>query len=211
MTTTTIHIGRASVRDVETLSWLAAEAAEPLAISSWLVPDPKQRRRVLAAHTAVLLERALATGQVDTTPARDAVAVWLPHTGEPSPPPADYDRLLKRACGPYARRFRERDELIARHRPTEPHHVLTLLAVAAPVRGQGIGRLLLHRHHLRAAVLGLPTYVAARSRLACMFLAEHGYTLSGTPYGLGQNGAQFWPMRRPPAATGLLDSHGRSQ
>ncbi len=71
------------------LSRVIAEAFHPLAVSQWLVSDPDARREIFPGYFRILVEHALDTGTVLTTPGRTAVALWLPvGTDGPQPPPA---------------------------------------------------------------------------------------------------------------------------
>ncbi|HEX5595971.1 MAG TPA: GNAT family N-acetyltransferase [Micromonosporaceae bacterium] len=182
--------------EVREVAELIASAFESLPPSSWLVPEPDQRRRVLAADFHILVGYALAGGLVEVTEDRSAVAVWFPNVGDPAPAPADYDARLAAATGPWADRFRTLDELFDANHPIEAHHHLAFLAVAPDRQGRGIGTALLRQHHARLDEQGIPAYLEASCERNRDFYRRHGYQ-DREPFRL-PDGTPFWPMWRTP-------------
>ena len=161
------------------------------------MPEPAERRRVLAADFELLLEPALAHGTVHVTADRSAVAVWLPQgTGPAVPPPADYPARLAAACGAWTTRFETLDELFETNHPDRPHHHLAFLAVAPGQQGAGLGSALLRHHHDWLDRSGLPAYLEASSVGSRELYARHGYR-TGEPFRV-PDGTPFWPMWREP-------------
>jgi GNAT superfamily N-acetyltransferase len=190
-------ISRLGVDEAAGVADLIAEAFAHLPVTSWLMPDPHARRRVLCDNFAILVDHAVEYGQIHTTEDRSAVAVWFPRDVQ-LPPPADYDRRLDHVCGPYVDRFRHLDHLFDKHHPAEPHHHLAFLAVRPDRQCQGLGTALLRHHHSCLDRLGMPAYLEASSRASRDLYARHGYRATepfGTP-----DGSMFWPMWREPLA-----------
>jgi GNAT superfamily N-acetyltransferase len=194
--TATADIAQATGADVETLAWVIAEAFEPMPACAALVPEPDDRRRVLAANFGIAVEHAVRHGQVDTIWDRSAVAVWFPRGDAAPADPENYDARLTAACGPYADRFRYLDALFAAHHPAWPHHHLAFLAVTPQRQGTGLGSALLDHHHRLLDAQGTPAYVEASTRRNRALYLRHGYQPKGDPFDL-PNGALFWPMWRP--------------
>jgi GNAT superfamily N-acetyltransferase len=164
--------------DAQILAGVVASAFHALPASAWLVPDPAERERIFPDYFRILVDLALAGGTVDTTPERDAVALWLPGGSADAPGPADYDARLAAATGPWAERFRAFDEQLEKHHPTgEHHHHLAILAVRPDRQGHGIGGVLLEAHHrvLDQAAAPLPAYLEAASLDSRRLYARHGY------------------------------------
>src|SRR4051812_20648505 len=96
-----IEIIQAGPADVDAVAELIAEAFTTLTVAEWLVDDAIERPKVLTENFRIYVEHALAYGTVDMTADQAAAAVWFPLDREPVPPPADYDRRLAAACGPW--------------------------------------------------------------------------------------------------------------
>jgi GNAT superfamily N-acetyltransferase len=180
---------------------LIADAFLPLSGTEWLVPDPARRRAVLRDQFAILVDHALAHGELDRLADGTAVAVWFDLT-RPLPPIDDYAERLAAACGPDTARFRVLDELFAAHEPERPHHHLALLAVRPDVQRNGRGSALLDRQHRVLDRAGVPAYLEASSEGSRDLYARHGYATMGEPFRL-PNGAPFWPMWREPAVAAV--------
>ncbi|MFI6319006.1 GNAT family N-acetyltransferase [Nonomuraea sp. NPDC050556] len=188
-------IRTATSADAVAVTELIAQAFEPLGASAYLVPDLSVRREVLAGQFIIMVEHALAVGQVDVIGAASpvAAAVWFDHTA-PVPPPPDYDNRLKAATGQWHSRFLHLDEVLESNHPTEPHHFLLFLAVHPDHQNHGLGSALLDHHHT-TALGGNPAYLDAASPASRDLYARHGYE-GRPPYDIAA-GARFWPMWRP--------------
>lgn len=194
------EIIRAGQNDVEVLGQVIAEAFFDLPQSRWLVPDPGTRRAIFPAYFQLAVEHAMANGTVQTTPDRDAAALWICVEHELPLPPADYLLRLAAVTGTWINRFVTFDAALEQHHPLgEPHHYLNILAVRPDRHGQGIGTSLLsayHRHLDQTA--GLPAYLeAADERTSCLY-RRHGYApRTEGPFCLPDTGPPMWPMTRP--------------
>jgi hypothetical protein len=100
------------------LSQVIADAFADLAVSRWLIPGPADRRRIFPRYFRLSVEHALADGIVCTTPGQDAVALWLPASEEPAPPPDGYDERLAALTGRWTCRFRTFDQALEVRHPT---------------------------------------------------------------------------------------------
>ncbi|MEW9549857.1 GNAT family N-acetyltransferase [Nonomuraea sp. NPDC050783] len=185
----------ASAADVTRVAELIATAFAGLKVVTYLVPDRRERHRVLTAAYHLLVEHALEHGEIHLAEDGRAVAVWLPHA-VPPPPIRDYDRRLAEATGEWLERFQALDALFARHRPAEPHHYLAFLAVHPDRQDQGLGSALLRHQHGRLD--GGAAYLEASSTGSRDLYARHGYRVR-EPFAL-PDGTMYWPMWRPGAA-----------
>jgi GNAT superfamily N-acetyltransferase len=190
--------------DTPALSEVIAEAFGDLPPAWWLIPGPGRRHEVFPGYFALLIEHALATGTVHTTPGRTAAALWLPvpATG-PTPPRSDYPARLAQTTGPDAARFVAFDAALDTHHPTgAAHHYLAILAILAvhpSAQGQGIGTALLAAHHTTLDRAATPAYLEASTERTRAWYLRHGYTSHGQPFHLPGGGPPMWPMWRPAA------------
>lgn len=219
------RVVRAHRADTEVLSHLIADAFFSLAPCQWLIPDAAARRDILPAYFRLHVERAMADGHVDTTPGRDAAALWIPTAAQPPAPPGGYHEHLARITGPWAQRFAVFDtELDAHHLTGTDHHHLAILAVRPGRQGRGIGTALLDAHHAILDEENIVAYLEASDERTRRIYLHRGYTDHGTPIQLpgappappghhspGQlaDGPRMYPMtRRPrPAANPPAAAH----
>lgn len=192
------EILRAEPEHAEAVSALVAEAFLPLAPTTWLVPDPAERRRRLEANFLILVEHAFTYGHVELAGDHSAAAVWFHQEGDTEvPPPPGYDERLATAAGPHLARFQALDDAFAAHHPHGRHHHLAFLAVREDRQGNRLGSNLLRSHHRRLDRAGIPAYLEASSTRARDLYLRHGYRLHGEPFHL-PDGPPFWPMWREP-------------
>jgi GNAT superfamily N-acetyltransferase len=187
-------IVKAGYREGDAIAALIADAFQPLDPVAWLVPDPQNRRTILAANFRILVEHAFFFGEAHVFDDRSGVAVWFDRS-RPIPPPVHYARRLAAACEPYTDRFEILDKLFDAHHPTEAHHHLAFLAVAPDEQYTGRGTALLQHHHARLDRVGLPAYLEASSTRSRDLYARHGY-VERECFHL-PNGSAFYPMWRP--------------
>jgi GNAT superfamily N-acetyltransferase len=195
MTISSSTIRRATPADAARVAELIATAFAPLAVACWLVPEPAERPRVLAANLRIFVDHAIEYGHVDLIEEAPAAAVWFHRTG-PLPEPADYDDRVAAACGRWTDRFRVLDSLFEDNHPGEPHHHLALLAVQPERQGGGLGSVLLRREHAELDASAIPAYLEASSARSRDLYLRHGYEV-GEPFRL-PDGTPLWPMWRPP-------------
>jgi len=129
---------------------------------------------------------------------RPRVAIWQPVV-DTAPDPAEYDRLITAASGPYARRFQTLQATFAGHHPQRPHHYLAYLGVTPARQCRGIGSALLAHHHAELDAARLPAYLVAVSSRSRDLYLRHGYIIHGEgPFHLPDGGPPMWPMWRNP-------------
>ena len=193
---TVIH---ADAEDAGVLSQVIADAFHDLAPSRWLIPDDTGRRKVFPGYFRLFVEHALASGVVHTTPARAAVALWLPVRENGPDLPTAYQERLAAATGPWTYMFRAFDAALDRHHPVGvAHHHFVLLAIRPDVQGRGIGTALLNAYHARLDHdLSLPAYLEASNLRTRRIYLAHGYTDHGPAIRL-PGGPSMYPMWRPP-------------
>jgi GNAT superfamily N-acetyltransferase len=181
------------------LSQVIAKAFFDLAVSRWLIPYPPARRRIFPGYFRLYLEHALAAGLVCTTPAQDAVALWLPAGKEAEPLPEDYGERLAAVTGQWIDRFRLFDQTLEDRHPTGyAHHHLAILAVRPDRQGHGTGSALLRAHHAALDRDSIPAYLEASDLRTRRFYLAHGYTDCGGPLFLPEAGQP----PRPAASSG---------
>ena len=184
--------------DIDVLSRVIADAFHPLAVSQWLVSDPDARREIFPGYFRILVEHAIDTGTVLTTPRRTAAALWLPVSTDGPQPPARYETHVTAATGPWHARFTELDAAFARHHPAGlTHHHLAVLAVRPGQQGTGIGTALLDAHHRDLDAARLPAYLEASGPDTRRLYLVHGYADHGPPIRL-PDGPPMYPMLRHP-------------
>jgi GNAT superfamily N-acetyltransferase len=164
------------------------------------VADPRPaRRRVFPGYFRVLVGHALAHGQVYTTPARTAAALWLPVGPDGPAQPGGHPAALAAATGPWAGRFQAFDAELDRHPTGTAHGHLAILAVHPGHQNRGIGTALLRAHHATLDGQRMHAYLEASSPRNRALYQRHGYTLRpGGPFHLPGGGPAMWPMWRAP-------------
>jgi GNAT superfamily N-acetyltransferase len=186
------NIRRATAEDAGQVAELIATAFAGLKSLAYLVPDRRERHKIMIAGFRILVDHAVEHGEIDLVDDGPAAAVWFPHDA-PMPDPEDYERRLAEATGEWAERFRALDALFAANHPTEPCHYLAFLAVHPKRQNQGLGGALLRHHHARLG--GLPVYLEANDPRNRDLYARHGY--QERPSFALPDGTLYWPMWRP--------------
>jgi GNAT superfamily N-acetyltransferase len=199
------RVERADARDVDVLARVIADAFFDLAVSSWLVPDPGDRRAIFAAYFRLHVEHALSKGLVLTTPARDAAALWIRvRANGPVTPPDGYHERLAAVTGSHLARFQALDDGFDRHHPVGVAHAyLAILAVRPDRQRLGIGTALLRVRHAILDREAIPAYLEASDAAKRDIYLEHGYVLwPDAPIILPDGGPELFPMWREPRGSG---------
>jgi GNAT superfamily N-acetyltransferase len=198
------RVERAGEGDIHVLSLVIADAFHGLDVSQWLVPDPDARRGIFPPYFRSYVEHAMADGLVYTTPARDAVALWLPVGPEgPGAPPDGYAERLADVTGPHLDRFQALDEGFDTHHPAgAAHQYLAIIAVRPDRQRLGIGTAMLRARHAVLDRDGIPAYLEASDTDKREIYRKHGYVLRpDAPIRLPGGGPELWPMWREPQRT----------
>jgi GNAT superfamily N-acetyltransferase len=191
------EVVRAGEADIDTLAQVIAEAFFPLAVCRWLIPDGTDRRAAFPAYFRLYLEHAIEDGIVETTPSRDAAALWIPGDG-PTEPPGSYKEQLAAITGPHLDRFLAFDQQLDNHHPAGVFHEhLAILAVRPDRQGQGTGTALLDARHAVLEDQGIPAYLEASDERTRRLYLAHGYADRGGPIDLAGK-VRMYPMWRQP-------------
>lgn len=195
------RVERAEPGDAEVLTQVIADAFFVLAVSQWLVPDPRSRSAIFPGYFRGYVAHALAEGLVLTTSARDAAALWIPVGPDgPGQPPEGYHDRLAAVTGPHLARFEALDEQLDRHHPAGlPHEHLAILAVRPDRQLLGIGTALMNARHAGLDRDGTPAYLEASDPAKRDIYLAHGYADIGEPIQLPA-GPAMYPMWRHPRA-----------
>ena len=191
------QIVRAGEADIGVLAQVIADAFFSLDVCRWLISDGPARRAAFPGYFRLYVEHAIADGLVQTTPDRDAAALWIPGDG-PTAPPEEYAGLLAAITGPYLGRFLAFDEQLDRHHPSGAFHEhLAILAVRPDRQGRGIGTTLLGARHAELEDQGIPAYLEASDERTRRLYLAHGYADRGSPIALADD-VRMYPMWREP-------------
>ncbi|MFL6118503.1 GNAT family N-acetyltransferase [Actinophytocola sp.] len=191
--------------DAVQVATIIGTAFAPLEVTKWLVPNPTDRVRMLAAQFTLFVEDALQHGEVlvgsdgpATSAGIQAAAVWFRELNGPHSLPDDYDERLKQICGEHVDRFRALDKAFAQHHQAGyPHHCLTYLATLPDHQGQGVGTALLRHTHRELDRTQVPAYLVASNARTRDWYAQHGYVSVRSNLRLPE-GPEMWPMWRDP-------------
>ncbi|WLS44786.1 N-acetyltransferase [Micromonospora profundi] len=180
--------------DKGSVAALIADVLYPSTLAAWLVPDQRQRLRILADVLEIWVEHAMFYGDIHVTDDLSAATVGF-HRYRPIPPPANYPTRLTDAAGPHAHRFELLDQALTDQRPTEPHYHLAFLAVATSAQHTRRGSAILHHHRSRLDRIDLPSWTATTSESQHLY-TRYGYT--DRPAITLPDGPVIRPMRRNP-------------
>ena len=172
----------AGSEDIIALSRTLAEAFFLDPVWAWAFPDSTQRKVQHAAWFQLLLHDALPHRWVWTTPAHEAVSVWVP-PGYPELNRADEARLrpmFEEMLGARAELVMEVFECFeAAHPRTQDHYYLSLLGTHSEHRGSGIGMGLLAANLTRLDHTGMPAYLESTNPSNLRRYESVGFMVSG--------------------------------
>jgi GNAT superfamily N-acetyltransferase len=175
-------------------------------VTTFMVPDPDERTRLLPAlyvAAAGLAER-FGEGFV-TEPEVLGAALWFP-PGRTQLGPEEFQavgggdlarRLPRGAFGRFASVMAYLDGLRRRDVP-RPHWYLSVLGVEPEVQGRGIGGILLQPILERCDSAGLPSYLETQKQRNVPFYERHGFRVV-VEVDEPTSGIRFWTMLREPA------------
>ncbi len=173
-------------------------------VMSWVFPDPRHRRRRLAAlwrHAAwgVYLPAGACTALADDHTPFAGAALWRADDAAENSYFEDHAEELAADLGEDLGQLGVLGALMAEHHPDEPHWYLLALGTRPELQGRGIGGTLLARTLAELDAVGAPAYLEATSTRSRVLYERHGFEITAVielP-----DGPSVWPMWRPPAAT----------
>jgi ribosomal protein S18 acetylase RimI-like enzyme len=167
---------------------------------SWAFADPLHRKHQHEAWFRLLVGSAVDNQSVWTTPAYEAVAVWVPpgcaelsdaHEALLAP-------TMEEILGERARLVMEVfDRFEAAHPRNEDHYYLSLLATHTDHRGSGLGVGLLAENLTRIDAAAMPTYLESTNPANLRRYESLGFEVRAT-FSLPENGPTVTTMWREP-------------
>ena len=204
-----VKVVRLALEQIPPTSEVLARAFHDDPVTSWMIPDPDERARLLPAlyvAAAGLAER-FGEGFV-TEPALLGAALWFP-PGRTELGTEHFEavgagdlarRLPRGAFGRFASVMAYLDGLRRRDVP-RPHWYLSVLGVEPEVQGRGIGGVLLQPILERCDSAGLPAYLETQKQRNVPFYGRHGFRVL-VEVDEPSSGIRFWTMLREPAGGG---------
>jgi GNAT superfamily N-acetyltransferase len=193
-----VAIRRAGQDDRAAVNALLDEAFHDDPVSSWVFPDPDDRRRKHGVMMGAFLDSALAEGYVDVAVDGSAAALWFSVPAGGHPADEDGPAELRRAVDPDNERVEAIARILDETHPTErAHEHLMLIAVDAAARSQGRGTELITSVLARCDREGRAAYLEASSMRSRALYVRLGFVWSGRTIDL-PGGPQMWPMWRDP-------------
>src|SRR5258706_12989253 len=129
-----IAVHRAEVTEAGALATTLARAFQPDPVSSWVFPDPDDRSARHPHFFRIFADVALADGQAYTTPNYDAVALWVDVDPDNPKGSKHLGDLFEEACGPNYQRFRQLDQAMYAHHPSQALHAYLAFVGVVPER-----------------------------------------------------------------------------
>jgi ribosomal protein S18 acetylase RimI-like enzyme len=176
---------------------------DPLTV--YMIPDGRERGRLLPSHFTPFVRYGYLFGEVYTTSTVDAAAVWLPsNAAEITPDPAPQCGLDKVEAavgsGAWGRfsRVMEVVEQVHHAAVPGPHWYLPLIGVDPSRQGPGVGARLLQAMLSRVDVEGLPCYLETFQPTNIRFYQRNGFEIVAEGRE-SESGLLYWAFKRPPA------------
>ena len=167
---------------------------------SWAFADPNRRKAQHGAWFGILVGSVLEHQWVWTTPAYEAVSVWVP-PGRPELSHADEERLGRLLKEMVGERFDLLEQVFARFEASHPrdrdHFYLSLLGTHTDHRGRGIGMELLAANLSDIDALQMPAYLESTNPKNLARYESVGFEICGT-FDLPDDGPTVTTMWREP-------------
>jgi ribosomal protein S18 acetylase RimI-like enzyme len=213
MSTSGITTRAATSADLDTVTELCVAAFDDEAVTTWIVPDPAQRRSYMRQLLSSSLEAVITTGGLilATDPVEGPVgaSIWLPYTadaegsvdseGSASSEGSAHSESSAHSEGPAHSTARPQRVAVveaaaqARH-PAEPHLFLSSMATLPAHRGRGAGAAMLAAGLEWARVLDLPVYLEASTFDNRRLYERCGFYDLGETIDLPDGGPSLQPM-----------------
>ncbi len=196
---TGVEIRRATGEDVPALADTLAAAFASYGWTRWVVPATDHEARLRALYR-VYLDVATRFGEVWTTADRAGAAAWTSSADAEAMgrflTEHGLDRRIAELTGDRAAAAQLADQLLAPHRPQEPHWTLAAVGVDPERQGSGLGtrliRPMLERCDAEGALAALETSSPGNVRL----YERLGFAVTGEVE--VPAGPRVWLMRRRP-------------
>jgi GNAT superfamily N-acetyltransferase len=174
------HIVRPSRGDdLPAMGMVLAAASQDDPVVSWILPDGRLRRVVLPTLMRLVAARfqPQCANQINET--GQAAAVWAP-PGARFAREDDrwFEEELAAVVGDGMGRAGELMAVMDAHRPSDPHHHLSLLGVVPAGQGAGVGSAMLRAVLDRADRAGEGAYLEASTPRARTFYERHGFEVT---------------------------------
>lgn len=199
----TAQVAAAGPADIAALSHALGRAFFDDPVMTWMLPDPRARRRKLHKLFAALTRHHhLARGGVEVATAGSpdicAAALWDPpgqwrHTTVEELRAAP-SMLL--AFGTALRRGMQVSDLMKQHHPEEPHWYLAVIGSDPAVRGAGLGHALMSSRLDRCDAEAAPAYLESSNPDNIGYYQRFGFEVTGELTVPG--GPTLYPMWRRP-------------
>ncbi len=172
------HIRKATPADLAAMGYVLAAAFHDDPVMSWAIPDEARRRATLAGVMEAFAEHFQPLGGNRVNESGTGAAVWCPPGVTPGPEADARLRAgLAATCPDDLGRLADLVDLLAWHRPSEPHHYLRLLGAIPDRQGAGIGSALLRSVLEGADLRGEPAYLEATSPRNRALYQRHGFVV----------------------------------
>jgi GNAT superfamily N-acetyltransferase len=190
----------ATSEDTDEIARTLAEAFFNDPVWGWAFSDPRHRKAQHEAWFRLLIGSALPHGWVWTTPAREAVSVWVP------PGVSELSESDEAKLGPMlGEMLGARTELVmevldrfeAAHPRRRDHYYLSLLGIHTDHRGSGIGMRLLADNLALLDTVGMPAYLESTNPGNLLRYESVGFAVCGT-FELPDDGPTVTTMWREP-------------
>jgi GNAT superfamily N-acetyltransferase len=189
-----------TLRELDRLSQLLAQAFAQDPVFSWLLPDESKRPSQLLRFFKVEIERrTLPNGRIWTGDRADGALLELP-SDRWELSPRDQTFRTPVFLRIFGRRLPQVTALTAameKVHPTEAHYYIPYVGVAPGAQGQGLGTALVGRTVARCDKEGFPAYLEATSERSAALFSRLGFEHL-RQFTVG-NSPPIWPMRRSPA------------
>ena len=187
--------------DSEGIAKTLAEAFFSDPVWGWVFADPEQRKMQHEAWFRLLIRSALPHQWVWTTPAYEAVSVWVP-PGLPELSESDeaqLEPLLEELLGARVQLVMEVFEQFEEAHPRDQdHYYLSLLGTHTDHRGAGLGMGLLADNLARLDEIQMPAYLESTNPANLRRYESVGFAVSGA-FPLPDSGPTVTTMWRDPA------------